>query len=384
MRDPMSWALPVFRAFGIPVKVHVFFFIITLGLFIRQVATPGNPVAWQTVLLFTVFLLFGIILLHEFGHCFGGRHVGGEANEILIWPLGGLAYVDVPHHWKAHTITAVAGPAVNVVLCVFCSLVLLVSGFLPNANPLDNPYVAELKNYRDGRVYTSEYGLMLYKPGTAERVGPSDEIAAQFGNTAGIGQAVADAKLDRALLPWWLVWIHRTFWLSWVLLLINLLPAYPLDGGQILQGLIWARSDFRRGMTVAGYSGYVVGVLMLLAGIAANEALLLGLGIFMFYASWVRLRALDAEEGLYGDFSQGYMSLERDEPQPPRPRRGNFIKRWLKARAARRMQREIEQRQAEDERMDELLDKIAKFGKDALTDEEKRFMERVSARYRNR
>src|SRR5438067_9034945 len=106
MRDPMSWALPLFRAFGIPVKVHIFFFVITLGLFIRQVATPGNVVSWETVLLFTVVLLFGIVLVHEFGHCYGGRRVGGEASEILIWPLGGLAFVDVPHHWKAHTVTA--------------------------------------------------------------------------------------------------------------------------------------------------------------------------------------------------------------------------------------------------------------------------------------
>jgi hypothetical protein len=56
----------------------------------------------------------------------------------------------------------------------------------------------------------------------------------------------------------------------------------------------------------------------------------------------------------------------------------------MQARAARRIQREVEQRQQEDERMDQLLEKIARFGKEALTDEERRFMERVSARYRNR
>ena len=48
-----------------------------------------------------VLLLFGIILLHEFGHCFGARYVDGDAKEILIWPLGGLAYVDVPHTPRA-------------------------------------------------------------------------------------------------------------------------------------------------------------------------------------------------------------------------------------------------------------------------------------------
>ena len=383
MRDPMSWALPVFRAFGIPVKVHLFFFIITLGLFIRQVADKDNVVGWETILLFTVGLLFGIILLHEFGHCYGGYRVGGEPQEVLIWPLGGLATVDVPHNWKAHTVTAAAGPAVNVILCGLCTLVLFAAGFLPNANPFSDPYVSEMRNYRDGRVYTAEYGLRLYKPGTAEPADTPPEVLARFGKPVEVNEAVVQARLDRALAPTWLVWVNRTFWLSWVLLLINLLPAFPLDGGQIMQGLIWARSDYRRGTTIAAYSGYVVGVLVLVAGIAANEALPLLLGLFMFYASSAKLHALEAEEGVYGDFSQGYMSLERDEPAP-RPKRPNFVKRWLQARAARRLQREIEQRQAEDVRMDELLDKIARFGKGSLTDEEKRFMERVSARYRNR
>ncbi len=382
MRDPMSWALPVFRAFGIPVKVHVFFFVITLGLFLRQVADKDNVVAWETVLLFTVFLLFGVILLHEFGHVYGGHRVGGETSEVLIWPLGGLASVDVPHHWKAHTITVAGGPAVNAILCLLLGLVLVANGFLPNANPFSNPYVSEMKNFKDGRVYTSEYGLRLYKTGTAEPASPTSEIVEHF-DKPGELEAVGHANLDLARSNRALVWVNREIWLSWVLLLFNLQPAFPLDGGQLLQGIIWARSGYRQGTTIACYSGYVVGVLFLIVSIAANEALLLGLGLFMFYASSVKLHALEVEEGIYGDFSQGYTSLDADEPMP-RPKRPNVFKRWLQARTARRLQREIEQRQAEDDRMDALLDKIARYGKDALTDEEKRFMERVSARYRNR
>jgi hypothetical protein len=125
-------------------------------------------------------------------------------------------------------------------------------------------------------------------------------------------------------------------------------------------------------------------VLALIASIAYNESLILGLGLFMLYSSWLRLHALEVEEGVDGDLSLGYSSLERDEPSPPRPKKPNPLKRWMQARAARRIQREVEQRQQEDERMDQLLEKIARFGKEALTDEERRFMERVSARYRNR
>src|SRR5207244_2083241 len=68
--------------------------------------------------------LFVAILLHELGHCFAARWMEGEANEVLLWPLGGLARVDVPHTPRANFITAAAGPAVNLGLCVLCTLAL--------------------------------------------------------------------------------------------------------------------------------------------------------------------------------------------------------------------------------------------------------------------
>src|SRR5205823_253016 len=52
MRDPMSWAVPLFRAFGIQVKVHIFFFIVTIGLFLRVVLDKHNPIWWVDVFLF--------------------------------------------------------------------------------------------------------------------------------------------------------------------------------------------------------------------------------------------------------------------------------------------------------------------------------------------
>lgn len=391
MRDPMSWALPVFRAFGIQVRVHVFFFVVTLGLYLRQVTLKDTIVSPWDVFAFTVLLLFVVILLHEFGHCFGGRAVGGEANEILIWPLGGLAFVDVPHVPRAHLITVAAGPAVNVGLCVLSGVVLLGAGFVPKVNPVSNPYTCEMWQYREGRAYSSEYALNLYKPGTADAAKVSAETfnvaveALRAGKPQAARDAFTAANVEWATAPLWVVWLQRLFWLNWVLFLFNMIPAYPLDGGQLLQGVVWARSGFRQGIVVAAYCGFVVGLLFVVASIAANETLLMGLGLFMFYSSTVRLAALDADEGAFGyDFSAGYTSLERDDPPPPKPKRGNVFRRWLQARTARRLQREHETRQREDDRMDALLEKIARSGKASLTDEEQRFMERVSARYRNR
>ena len=63
---------------------------------------------------------------------------------------------------------------------------------------------------------------------------------------------------------------------------------------------------------------------------------------------------------------------------------GQFWQRWKKARLERKIQREEEQRVAEERRLDELLDKVQREGMAALTDEERRFLKRVSDRYRNR
>ena len=63
-------------------------------------------------------LMFLSVLLHEFGHCFAARRVDGDADEILLWPLGGLARCDVPNTAWANFILAAGGPAVNLVLCL--------------------------------------------------------------------------------------------------------------------------------------------------------------------------------------------------------------------------------------------------------------------------
>jgi Zn-dependent protease len=401
MRDPMSWSVPAFRAFGIQVRIHIFFFIITIGLFLRQITLPQyQDVWWLDIFLLTVVVLFCSVLLHEFGHCFGARHVGGEARDILIWPLGGLAFTDIPHRWRPLFTTVAAGPAVNVLVCLTCSAVIVASGYVPNLNPFADPYRNEMTSYRHHRAETSGYAVELYKAGT-NQVPTDAELAAQMKeherqtgskrlpkitDREEYEAALRGMGFERGLIPVWVVWAQRIFWLNWLLFLFNLIPAYPLDGGQLLQSLVWARTDYRRGVVVASYTGFAFAIIFLIASIAANESLFLGLALFMLYSASIKLMQLEAEEGPFGyDFSAGYTSLEKDDDEEPapRPKRPGAFRRWWDARKARKVAREAEQRQREDERVDALLEKIARSGKGSLTEEERRFLERVSARRRN-
>jgi Zn-dependent protease len=342
-------------------------------------------------------VLFGSVLLHEFGHCFGARYMGGEAREILIWPLGGLAYVDVPHRWKALFVMVAAGPAVNVLICIACVVAVSTAGFTPSLDPTNVGLSGEFANYRDGRVYTTPDRAKMYKAGTTEEPTFKEvnaKVAEYEAQTKSrlpkktdvdeYGKAAASMGYDRFVAPGWIVWAYRIFWLNWALFLFNMLPAYPLDGGQLLQAIVWARTDHRRGVVVSAYTGFAFAVIFLIVSIAVNESMFGFLALFMLYSASMKLMQLDMDEGPFGyDFSAGYTSLEKDDEPLPQPKRPGPLTRWWQARKARRAAREAEQARKDEERMDQLLEKIARSGQGSLTDEERQFLKRVSARKRN-
>jgi hypothetical protein len=90
------------------------------------------------------------------------------------------------------------------------------------------------------------------------------------------------------------------------------------------------------------------------------------------------------EDGVFGyDFTEGYTSLEGSAAKV-RPYRESALKRWRRRRSDLRRQRQQAREAAEDRRMDEILEKLHREGRAALSDEEHRFLIRVSAKYRNR
>jgi Zn-dependent protease len=359
----MRWSLPLGRLFGINIRVHILFPIVAVGLILRvafqkDIKNPLPDGAW-TDMAMLVALLFVSVLLHEFGHCFAGRFMDGDAQDILIWPLGGLAYVEVPHTPRAHLVTAAGGPLVNVVLCLVCALLLVgvpAFGYWPPLNPLNFPWRID----GSGTVFLSQWGG-----------GEDVRVTYQGLNIVAIVLA-------------------RLFWINWVLTLLNVvLPGFPLDGGRIFQSILWRWFGYRQATLAAVFAGFLTMFVVGLAAIVFNELLPLCLAVFIYVAcrqEWIALES-GSEEGPFGyDFSQGYTSLERDQvTAAPQPRRKqNWWQRWRQKQQAKKMQREQEVREAEERRMDELLAKVQREGMGALTEEEKRFLKRVSDRYRNR
>jgi hypothetical protein len=82
----------LFRVFGITVFLHWSWFLVA-AYQLDQRSGRYSSLGWSVA---EYLALFGIVLLHEFGHALACRQVGGTAEEIVLWPLGGVAYVAPP------------------------------------------------------------------------------------------------------------------------------------------------------------------------------------------------------------------------------------------------------------------------------------------------
>lgn len=359
MHDPFAWSIPAGRLFGINLRIHWLFPFVALGWVLHVALYKPYPDyripegLWLDAVIMMLILLVTVVV-HELGHCFAARASGGDAHEVLIWPLGGLANVELPSRARAHLVTAAAGPLVNLAVFLICLLLLVFvgEGHQPVWSPLPSGFPTRDVN---GTVTLSTW---------------SGEVR----------------QLSPYALP---VWLARIGWVNWFLALMNLLlVGFPLDGGRILQAALWPSLGYRQATLTAVFTGFAVVFVVGLYAIVLSSVLALCLALFIYAAcqrQWLILES-GGEEGVFGyDFSQGYTSLERDSVQaaPVRPRL-SWWRRWLQRRAARKMQREMEQRDAEERRLDELLEKINRHGRGSLTDEEERFMKRVSDRYKNR
>ncbi len=383
MRDPMTWSFPIGRMFGINIRVWVLLPLILFALILRVITKEGGSVPLGDALT-VVGLMFGSILLHEFGHCFAARAVDGDATEVVLWPLGGLAYCDLPHTPKAHLVCALGGPAVNLMLCVFAAGALAFAGLRPSLNPMEPQYVPRVYDWHNGG---ERYAL---RGADAEMAAKVREAMAERHDATVPVVATPRAAVGPAVLPGLVAWqtlAAQLFWVNWLGLILTMLPGFPLDGGRVLQSLLWMRGDYRQATATASYAGFIVMLMLGVYSFAANEVIAFALALFVYFSCKQQLILLETggEDSPFGyDFSQGYTSLEGENAQaaPPKRRRPNFIQRWLQRRAARRAAAEIESRESDERRMDELLEKVQRDGLQSLSDEERRFLTRVSARYR--
>ena len=102
----------LFRFAGIDVYLHFTWFLVA-AIFMSDYMRRYQSPIWGVL---EYISLFVIVLVHEFGHALACRQVGGVANRIVLWPLGGVAFVNPPRRPGAYLWSIAAGPLVNVAL----------------------------------------------------------------------------------------------------------------------------------------------------------------------------------------------------------------------------------------------------------------------------
>jgi len=210
-----SGVIRLFRFAGIQVFLHFSWFLVAaiyISGYIRRYESP----VWGVLEYISVF---AIVLIHEFGHALACRQVGGIANRIVLWPLGGIAFVDPPRRPGAYLWSIAAGPLVNVIL-------------LP---------------------------VLAFVSMMAQASLPGSDVAVFF----------RDLNFINA-----------------VLLGFNLLPVFPLDGGQIVRGLLWFPFGEIRSLQISSVIGLIGGAILGIVGLMAGSVWWAVLAFFLLSRAW--------------------------------------------------------------------------------------------------
>src|ERR1039457_558846 len=114
-------SIRLFQLFGITVYLHWSWFVVAVLRYQLGGWHSYESPTWYVLEYLTLFL---IVLMHEFGHQLACRSVGGQTHDIVLWPLGGVAYVSPPQRPGAQLWSIAAGPLVNVALFPILSVTL--------------------------------------------------------------------------------------------------------------------------------------------------------------------------------------------------------------------------------------------------------------------
>ena len=232
-----SWSIPIGRLFGVDVRIHLTFFILPMFIFWTDYELHQNNATGPRDLLI-VGIILACVAAHECGHMLAARRIGLIPKAVILLPLTGVALYDEPRTekpqpanqvWKREVRLALIGPLVSLALACLASAVVSASG-------------------RGGDLWTWPF-------------------------------------LQARNLPKSLVWAN--LWLA----ILNLMPAYPLDGGRILRAFLSRTLDTSTATRRAVSISNAIAMVLMLAGLFSDSWLTM-VGVIVFSAAQLEERAL--------------------------------------------------------------------------------------------
>ena len=329
---------------GIPVRVHVLFFLFIAVIFAIQANYPEANKAGTAIV--TVGCLIVCVLLHELAHIFALTNLGGHVNNIVLTPWGGNSDFSLPESTRGQIIVHLAGPFFSGCLFALGAFLLIQT---------DSARFSDLIVPFDPSAFVmKDWGVSLVK------------IAS---------------------------------WINFQLMLVNLIPCFPFDGAGAMRSIISRISDgisiVRRESTLS-VIGQATGLTLIgcgwfLGGYEGGAVqpvwfLFVVSGISLIFAarySYYQCLALTDEHWDENDETD-YDAIYGDSSFFDFPDDDHNYSQWLIEKQEEREREEREQEAQEAKFADEILKKLHREGIESLSEEEKGILNRVSARIRRR
>src|SRR4051812_2158375 len=213
----MNWSIKFARVAGIDLKIHLTFLIFLVWMGFSYLTRGGIEFALQGILL--ILLLFACVLLHELGHALTANAFSIHTTDITLLPIGGVARLErIPKEPKQELLIAIAGPLINVLIAALLIFYLGERADPSDFDDLNSPRVAMLS-----KLASVNIGLVIF----------------------------------------------------------NLIPAFPMDGGRILRAILAMKMNYLHATQVAASIGQGLAILLGVIGFFSNTFLLF-IAFFVF------------------------------------------------------------------------------------------------------
>ncbi len=224
----MQWSFPIGRIAGSEVRIHLTFFLLLLWIGIVHFQAGGAAAATEGIVF--VIAVFACVVLHELGHAIAARRYGIKTPRITLLPIGGVAELErMPEKPSEEIFVALAGPLVNVIIAAV---------------------------------------LVLFFRGQFD----PDVLASMENPTLGFAARLVAVNV--------------------VLVLFNLIPAFPMDGGRVLRALLAMRYPRVRATQIAGTIGQIAAFAFGFLGLVGGNPLLIFVAIFVYLAANAETQAI--------------------------------------------------------------------------------------------
>ncbi len=349
MNEKFSWTAGLGRWWGVALQVHILFILFALAVLGIQWQQAQQPADMLGTGVATLAIVFCVALLHEMAHAWAAVNLGGGIRKLVISPWGGPSGFILPPQPRAQLVVHCAGPFLNLLLFAVGAVLLVITG---------HNSLWELMNPLQPLPLRSE-------------------------------------GLDISL-------IQIATWVSFQMLVLNLIPAPPFDGSRIMRSAVQSYnphvSDLRLETAILG-SGIACGLIMFIFAWVLRDnqtgpvqptwLVLACTGVTLIFTAryefhqWFASQQNDFSvldelmnyESMEEDFVDSVSDYEDDE---------DAIADWMVDQLPGSELAERSVAIDEERRVDVILEKLHRQGIEGLTDDERKFLDRISQQYRRR